>query len=159
MKLKVSIKVKAIETKRKIAKLLEEVESMEKRRIVEIETEKLHIQEQVVKSQAKLKIYENLEQMSQQGGKIEVQEGKGIGQNHLRYAQVVADKKTGFYNKNQEVTVSFLHQRNGEALDDKNNDNDLKKPTNDGFDARCMKIKSKSRYFGNPTHICRSKTN
>ena len=77
--------------------------------------------------------------MSQKAGKIEVQEDKGNGEHQLRDAQVVADK-TNCYNKNQ---------TNGQAVDDKGKDSDLRKSKN-GFDARCMEIKSGSRYSGNP---------
>ena len=65
MKSKVSSKVKAIQEKVKIAELLTEAEFMEKRRMMEIEAERLHIQENMAKAQAKFKIYEDLDQMSQ----------------------------------------------------------------------------------------------
>ena len=57
-----------------------------------MEAEKLHIQEMVAKAQAKFKIYEDIDQMSQKAGKIEVQEDKGNIEHHLRHAQTVADK-------------------------------------------------------------------
>ena len=55
MKSKVSSKPKAIEEKVKIAELLAEAELMEKTRMIEIKTERLHIQEKVAKTQAKFK--------------------------------------------------------------------------------------------------------
>ena len=61
----------------KIAELLAEAEFMEKRRMIEMEAERLNIQQKVAKAQAKFKIYENLDQMSQEERKIEVQEDKG----------------------------------------------------------------------------------
>ena len=65
MKSKVSSKANAIEEKVKIAELLTEAEFMEKRRMMEMEAERLHIQENMAKAQAKFKIYEDLDQMSQ----------------------------------------------------------------------------------------------
>ena len=65
MKSKVSSKAKAIKEKVKIAELLTEAEFMEKRRMMEMEAERLHIQENMAKAQAKFKIYEDLDQMSQ----------------------------------------------------------------------------------------------
>lgn len=87
--------------------------------------------------------------MSQWAGKIKMQEEKGNGEHRLRHAQPVADKKTNCYNKNQ-ATVSFLHQRNVKAVDDKGKKSDLRKSTNNGFGARCMETKLRSRYSGNP---------
>ena len=55
LKSKVSSKPKAIEEKVKIAELLAEAELMEKTRMIEIKTERLHIQEKVAKTQAKFK--------------------------------------------------------------------------------------------------------
>ena len=133
----------------KIAELRAEAEFMEKKRMVDIEIERLHIQEKVAKALAKFKIYEDLHQMSQRAGKIKMQEEKGNGEHHLRHAQAVADKKTNCYNKNQ-ATVSFLHQRNVKAVDDKGKKSDLRKSTNNGFGARCMETKLRSRYSGNP---------
>ena len=49
----------------KIAELLTEAEFMEKGRMIETNAEGLHIQEKVVKAQAKFKIYEGLDQMLQ----------------------------------------------------------------------------------------------
>ena len=72
MKSKVSGKAKAIKGNVKIAELLTEVEFMEKRRMIEMEAERQHIQKKVAKAQAKFKIYEDLDQMSQKVGKIEV---------------------------------------------------------------------------------------
>ena len=60
----------------KIAELLTEAEFMEKRKMIEMETGRLLIQE-VVKAQAKFKICKDLDQMPQKAGKIEVQEYKG----------------------------------------------------------------------------------
>ena len=77
LKSKVSSKAKAIEEKVRIAELLTEAKFMEKRRIIEMEAERMHIQEKVAKAQAKFKIYEDIDQMSQKAGKIEVQEDKG----------------------------------------------------------------------------------
>ena len=94
----------------RIAELLTEAEFMEKRRMIEVEAERLHIQEKVAKAQAKFKIYEGIDHMSQKAEKIEVQEDKGNIEHQLRHAQTVADK-TNCYNKNQEAPVSFLHQK------------------------------------------------
>ena len=77
MKSKVSSKAKAIEEKVRIAQLLTEAEFMEKRRMIEVEAERLHIQEKGAKAQAKFKIYEDIDHMSQKAEKIEVQEDKG----------------------------------------------------------------------------------
>ena len=71
-----SSKAKVIDEKVKIAELLTEAESMEKRRMLKMEAEKLHIQEKVAKAQAKFRIYEDLEQTSRKAEKIERQEGK-----------------------------------------------------------------------------------
>ena len=87
--------------------------------------------------------------MSQKTGKIEVHEDKGNIEHQLRHAQTVADK-TNCYNKNQEAPVSFLHQTNRRAVDDKGKESDLRKSKYDGFDARCMETKSGSRCSGNP---------
>ena len=78
-----------------------------------------------------------------------MQEDKGNNEQQLRHAQAVADK-TNCYNKNQESPVSFLHQTNRKAVDDKGKESDLRKSKYDGFDARCMETKSGSRYSGNP---------
>ena len=78
-----------------------------------------------------------------------MQGDKENGKYHLTYAQTVADKKSNGYNENQKAPVSFLHQRNGKAVDDKEKMSDLRKCTNDSFDARCMEIKLESRYSGN----------
>ena len=118
LKSKVSSKAKAIEEKVKIAELLAEAEFMEKRRMIEMEAERLHIQEKVVKAQAKFKIYENLDQMSQEARKIEVQEDKGNSEHQLKHIKTVADK-TKYYNKNQQAPASFLDQPNRKAVDDK----------------------------------------
>ena len=64
LKSKLSGKSKAIEEKAKIAELLTETEFMGKRRMIAMEAKRLHIQEKVVKAQAKFKISEDLEQMS-----------------------------------------------------------------------------------------------
>ena len=82
----------------RIAELLTEAELMKKRRMIEMEAERLHIQEKVAKAQAKFKIYEDLEQMSQKAGKIELHEDKGNGEHQLKYTQIVADK-THCYSK------------------------------------------------------------
>ena len=128
----------------KIAELLAEAEFMEKRRMIEMEAERLHIQEKVVKAQAKFKIYEDLDQMSQK-------EDKGNSEPRLKYVKTVADK-TNDYNKNQEAPVSFLDQPSRKAVDDKGKKSDLRKSKYEGFDARYVKIKSGSRDFGNLGH-------
>ena len=56
LKSKISSKAKAIEKKVRITELLRESEFMEKRRMIEMEAERLHIQEKVAKAQAKFKI-------------------------------------------------------------------------------------------------------
>ena len=53
LKSKVSSKAKAIEEKGKIAELLTKAEFMEKRSMIEMEAERLNIQEKVAKAQAK----------------------------------------------------------------------------------------------------------
>ena len=53
MKSKVSSKAKAIEEKGKIAELLTKAEFMGKRSMIEMEAERLNIQEKVAKAQAK----------------------------------------------------------------------------------------------------------
>ena len=53
---KVSSKTKAVEEKVKVAELLTEAKFMEKRRMIEMEPERLHIQKKVAKAQAKFKI-------------------------------------------------------------------------------------------------------
>ena len=68
LKSKVSSKAKAIEEKMKIAELLAKAEFMEKRRMIKMEAERMKIQEKVAKAQAKFKIYEDLDQMSQRVG-------------------------------------------------------------------------------------------
>ena len=78
-----------------------------------------------------------------------MQGDKGNNEHQLRHAQTVADK-TNCYNKNQEAPVSFLHQTNSKAVDDKGKESDLRKSEYDGFDARCMETKCGSRYSGNP---------
>ena len=133
----------------KIVELLTEAEFMEKRRMIEMKVERLHIQEKVAKTQAKFKIYEDLDQMSQKTGKIEAQEDKGIREHQSKHVKIVADK-TNYYNKNQEAPVSFLHQPNRKTVDDKGKESDLRKSKYESFDARCMEMKSWSRYFGNP---------
>ena len=135
----------------KIAELLAEAEFMEKRRMIEMEAERLHIQEKVVKAQAKFKIYENLDQMSQEARKIEVQEDKGNSEHQLKHIKTVADK-TKYYNKNQQAPASFLDQPNRKAVDDKGKKSDVRKSKYESFDARCMEIKSGSRDFGNLGH-------
>ena len=99
LKSKVSSKTKAIEEKVRIVELLTDIEFMEKKRIIEMEAERLHIQEKLVRAPAKFKIYKDLDQMSQKAGKIEVQEDKRNNEHQLRHAQTVADK-TNCYNKN-----------------------------------------------------------
>ena len=99
LKSKVSSKAKAIQEKVKIAELLAEAEFMEKKRMIEMEAERLHIQEKVAKAQARFKIYEGLDQMSQKAGKIEVQEDKGNNEHQLKHVKTVADE-TNYYNKN-----------------------------------------------------------
>ena len=106
MKSKVSGKAKAIKGNVKIAELLTEVEFMEKRRMIEMEAERQHIQKKVAKAQAKFKIYEDLDQMSQKAGKIEVQEDKVNSEHQLKHVKTVADK-TNYYNKNQQVLYDF----------------------------------------------------
>ena len=123
---KVSSKAKAIEEKVKIAELLTEAEFMEKRRIVQLEAERQHIQEKVAKAKAKFKIFEDLKQMSQKTEKIEVQEDKGNREHQPKHVKIVADK-TNYYNKNQEAHVLFLHQPNREAVDDKRKESDIRK--------------------------------
>ena len=118
MKPKVSSKAKAIQEKVKIAELLAEAEFMEKTRMIEMEAERLHIQEKVAKAQARFKIYEGLDQMSQKAGKIEVQEDKGNNEHQLKHVKTVADE-TNYYNKNQQVPVSFFDQSNRKAVDEK----------------------------------------
>ena len=93
----------------KIAELLAEAEFMEKRRMIEMKAERLHIQEKVAKAQAKFKIYEDLDQMSQKAGKIEVQEDKGNSEHQLKHVKTVADE-INYYNKNQQAPVSFFDQ-------------------------------------------------
>ena len=109
MKSKVSSKAKAIGEKVKIAELTTEAEFMEKKRIIEMEAERLHIQEKVAKAQTKFKIYDDLDQMSQMAEKIEVQEDKGNGEQQLKHVKTVATK-TSHCNKSQEAPVSFPHQ-------------------------------------------------
>ena len=118
MKSKVSSKAKAIEEKLKIAELLAEAKFMEKKRMIEMEAERLHIQEKVAKAQARFKIHEGLDQMSQKAGKIEVQEDKGNNEHQLKHVKTVADE-TNYYNKNQQVPVSFFDQSNRKAVDEK----------------------------------------
>ena len=65
MKSKVSSKAKAIEEKVKIAELLAEAELMEKKWMIEMQAERLHMQEKVAKAQAKFKIYEDLDHKRQ----------------------------------------------------------------------------------------------
>ena len=151
LKSKVSSKPKAIEEKVKIAELLAEAGFMEKTRMIKIETERLHIQEKVAKTQAKFKTYEDLDQMSQKAGKIEVQEYKGNSEHQLKHVKTAAHK-TSYYNKNQQAPVSFLDQPNKKALDDKGKKSDRRKSKCEGFDARCIEIKFGSRDFGNPGH-------
>ena len=110
----------------KIAELLAEAEFMEKRMMIEMKAERLHIQEKVAKAQAKFKIYEDLDQMSQKTGKIEVQEDKGNSEHQLKRVKAVADE-TNYYSKNQRAPVSFLDQPNAKAVDDKGKKSDLKK--------------------------------
>ena len=148
MKSKVSGKAKAIKGNVKIAELLTEVEFMEKRGMIEMEAERQHIQKKVAKAQAKFKIYEDLNQMSQKAANIEVQEDKGNSEHQLKHVKTVADK-TNYYNKNQEAPVSFLHQPSRKAVDDKGKESDFRKSKYEGVDARCMEIKSGSRDFRN----------
>ena len=84
----------------KIAELLTEAESMEKRRMIEMKVERLYIQEKVAKAQAKFKIYEDLDQMSQKTGEIEAQKDKGIREHQSKHVKIVADK-TNYYNRSQ----------------------------------------------------------
>ena len=86
--------------------------------------------------------------MSQKAGKIEVQGDKGNSEHQLKHVKAVAGK-TSYYNKNQEAPVSFLHQPNSKALGDKGKESDLRKSKYESFDARCIKITSGSRDFGN----------
>ena len=65
MKSKVSSKAKAIEEKVKIAELLAEAEFMEKKWMIEMQAERLHMQEKVAKAQVKFKIYEDLDHKRQ----------------------------------------------------------------------------------------------
>ena len=102
----------------KIAELLAEAKFMEKKRMIEMEAERLHIQEKVAKAQARFKIHEGLDQMSQKAGKIEVQEDKGNNEHQLKHVKTVADE-TNYYNKNQQVPVSFFDQSNRKAVDEK----------------------------------------
>ena len=148
MKSKVSGKAKAIKGNVKIAELLTEVEFMEKRRMIEMEAERQHIQKKVAKAQAKFKIYEDLDQMSQKTANIEVQEDKENSEHQLKHVKKVADK-TNYYNKNQEAPVSFLYQPSRKAVDDKGKESDFRKSKYEGVDARCMEIKSGSRDFRN----------
>ena len=80
---------------------------------------------------------------------IEVQEDKESSEHQPKHVNIVADK-TNYYDKKQEAPVSFLHQPNRKAVDDKGKESNLRKSKYGSFDARCMKIKSGSRYFGNP---------
>ena len=86
--------------------------------------------------------------MSQKAGKIEVQGDKGNSEHQLKHVKAVAGK-TSYYNKNQEAPVSFLHQPKSKALGDKGKESDLRKSKYGSFDARCIKITSGSRDFGN----------
>ena len=86
--------------------------------------------------------------MSQKAGKIEVQGDKGNSEHQLKHVKAVAGK-TSYYNKNQEAPVSFLHQPNSKSLGDKGKESDLRKSKYESFDARCIKITSGSRDFGN----------
>ena len=56
LKSKVSSKPKAVEQKVKIDELVTEAKFMEKRRMIEMEAERLHIQKKVAKAQAKFRI-------------------------------------------------------------------------------------------------------
>ena len=73
---------------------------------------------------------------------------KAIDSERMLKRKQTAKARTKKHLKNQEV--SFLHQRNGKAVDDKWKESDLRKYMNDGFDARYMEIKLGSRYSGNP---------
>ena len=64
-----------------------------------------------------------------------MQENKGNSKHQLRHTQKVADK-TNCYNKNQETPVSFLHQPNWKAVDDKRKESDLRKSKYERFHAR-----------------------
>ena len=64
-----------------------------------------------------------------------MQENKGNSKHQLRNAQKVAHK-TNCYNKNQETPVSFLHQPNWKAVDDKRKESDLRKSKYERFHAR-----------------------
>ena len=62
-----------------------------------------------------------------------MQEDKESSEHQPKHVNIVADK-TG----------------NRKAVDDKGKESNLRKSKYGSFDARCMKIKSGSRYFGNP---------
>ena len=63
----------------------------------------------MAKSQIKLKICENYDQVSQKTGKTEEQEDKGNGDHHLRYFQAIEDKKSNCYNNRHQAPVSIPH--------------------------------------------------
>ena len=102
----------------KIAELLTEAEFMEKGRMIETNAEGLHIQEKVVKAQAKFKIYEGLDQMLQKTEKVEVQEDKGISEHQQKHVRTVCDK-TNYYNKN----LKAYHKNGPKGIIWKRNEN------------------------------------
>ena len=89
--------------------------------------------------------------MLQKEEKIEVQQDKETSEHQLKHVKTVAGKPN-YYNKNQEIPISFPHHPNRKAVNDKGKDSDLRKSKYDCFDARCMEIKSGSRDFGNVDH-------
>ena len=89
--------------------------------------------------------------MLQKEEKIEVQQDKETSEHQLKHVKTVAGKPN-YYNKNQEIPISFPHHPNRKAVNDQGKDSDLRKSKYDCFDARCMEIKSGSRDFGNVDH-------
>ena len=86
--------------------------------MIETNAEGLHIQEKVVKAQAKFKIYEGLDQMLQKTEKVEVQEDKGISEHQRKHVRTVGDK-TNYYNKN----LKAYHQNGPKGIIWKRNEN------------------------------------
>ena len=93
----------------RIAELLTEAEFREKRRMMEMEAERLQIQEKLAKSQAKFKIYKDLDQMSQKAGKIEVQQDKGNSEHKMRHVQLLT-KQTAITRTKKHLYHFFTNQ-------------------------------------------------